>query len=268
MGNGPGHLVRKSLAQLKAAGVHIERIETDDAFPLEAGTTFKVLKLLSERVRHAAQHAQFPLILAGGCISCVGTLAGLDSGATAVVWLDAHGDFNTPETTLSGFLDGMALATATGRCWKNLANNIPGFQPVPEKNVVLLGARDLDPAERRLLDNSAVTLITPQDVRKHGVSSVLGRVLTALQAKRVYLHIDLDVLDPNEARANHFIVPAGLSLEEVQEVVSFISERLKIVAAALTAYDPAYDQDGGMLRAATALMKRLCNLGQPAARAS
>ena len=127
MGNGPGHLVRKSLAQLKAAGVHIERIETDDAFPLEAGTTFKVLKLLSERVRHAAQHAQFPLILAGGCISCVGTLAGLDSGATAVVWLDAHGDFNTPETTLSGFLDGMALATATGTMLEKLSQQYSRF---------------------------------------------------------------------------------------------------------------------------------------------
>jgi arginase len=265
MGSGPGHLV-KGLERLKVAGVHIDRIETDDPFPLEAGTTFKVLKLLSGRVRNTMRHAQFPLVLAGGCISCVGTLAGLDSGSTAIVWLDAHGDFNTPETTVSGFLDGMALATATGRCWQNLAANVPGFRPVSEKNVVLIGARDFDPAERRLLDDSAVTLIESQSVRKHGVSSVLGQALAGLRAQRVYLHIDLDVLDPDEARANQFSVPGGLSLAEVLEVAGFIGERLTIAAAAITAYDPAYDKDGKALRAATALMKQLCTLSQPAVR--
>jgi arginase len=193
-------------------------------------------------------------------------LAGLDSGSTAIVWLDAHGDFNTPETTVSGFLDGMALATATGRCWQNLAASVPGFRPVSEKNVVLIGARDFDPAERRLLDDSAVTLIESQSVRKHGVSSVLGQALAGLRAQRVYLHIDLDVLDPDEARANQFSVPGGLSLAEVLEVAGFIGERLTIAAAAITAYDPAYDKDGKALRAATALMKQLCTLRQPAVR--
>jgi arginase len=98
-------------------------------------------------------------VLAGNCISCIGTLAGLGDPPPAIIRLDAHGDFNTPESTLSGFLDGMVLATAVGRCWGKLAATIPGFHPTPEAQVVLLSARDFDVDERALLDHSAVSLI-------------------------------------------------------------------------------------------------------------
>jgi len=73
-----------------------------------------------------------------------------------VLWFDAHGDFNTPESTLGGFLDGMALAIATGRCWTGLAATVPGFTPVAEENVVLVGARDLDRANCTSTSTSTV----------------------------------------------------------------------------------------------------------------
>jgi hypothetical protein len=91
------------------------------------------------------------LILSGNCNAGLGAIAGIDAAKAAIVWLDAHPDFHTPETSASGFLDGMGLAIATGACWGTLAGSIPGFLPVEERNTVLVGARDIDPGEQERL---------------------------------------------------------------------------------------------------------------------
>jgi arginase len=154
-------------------------------------------------IRNAVSSGAFPLVLAGNCISCVGTAAGLGSPSPAMIWLDAHGDFNTPETSDSGFLDGMGLATAVGRCWGRLAATVSGFYPVPEKQVVLVGAREFDPMERTLLGNSDVHLIDSQRIRDQGLQVELESTLAKARtlSERAYLHIDLDVLDLGEARS-------------------------------------------------------------------
>jgi arginase len=138
VGRGPENI----LCHLNA-GDHfaVDNVEVQGQVPLEVGTSFAVARRIAESVRQAVSSGAFPLVLAGNCLSCVGTLGGLGAPSPAIIWLDAHGDFNTPETTVSGFLDGMALATAVGRCWGKLAATIPGFCPVPEKQVVLVGAR-------------------------------------------------------------------------------------------------------------------------------
>ena len=201
----------------------------------------------------------FPLVLAGGCISCVGTLAGLGAPPTAIVWLDAHGDFNTPETTISGFLDGMALATAVGRCWGKLAATVPGFHPVPERQAVLVGAREFDVNERTLLDSSAVHLIDPQRIRNHGLRAELEPLWAKIQTYtgRAYLHFDLDVLDPAEAHVNQFAAPGGLTLTELLGIVSLVRERFALAAAAITAYDPEYDEGERAVRAAVGVIREL-----------
>jgi arginase len=260
MGKGPRHLVEHGLKQTDVRTFHVDSIEVDDPYPLEVGTTFKVLRELSEKVRNAVQRSRFPLVVAGGCISSVGTSAGLN--ADAIVWLDAHGDFNTPETTISGFLDGMALATCTGRCWKELAASVPNFEAVDEGNVLLLGARDFDPAEQRALAESTITLLGPQGVHEQGVSAALEPMLAKLQNRRVYVHVDLDVLDAEQARVNQFPPTPGLSLQEVLETVRLLRERLTVVGAAVTAYDPSYDQDGRALQAGTAIIGQLCGIGE------
>jgi arginase len=260
MGMGPAHLINHATGLLGQAAV--SQIEVEE-LPFEVGTTFRVLRSLSEKVQTAAQSNCFPLVLAGGCISCVGTLAGVGARPVGVVWMDAHGDFNTPETTLSGFLDGMALAAATGRCWQNLTLSVPGFRPVSEKNVVLIGARDLDPEERRLLERSAVSWIQTDTMRERGTEAALGQALEGLEADQVYLHIDLDVLDRSEANVNQFSSAGGLTLAELQQIVRLVAAARSVVAAAITAYDPSYDKDGRALRAGMQLIKELRRIGQP-----
>ncbi|HEX6040499.1 arginase family protein [Longimicrobium sp.] len=130
MGAGPDRLLDAGLEeQLRAAGhtVSAERVELAAEAVPEIRATFDLAARLSERVSAARAAGALPIVLAGNCASALGTLAGLADDEPGIVWLDAHGDFNTPETTRSGMLDGMALAIATGRCWTEMAGTIPGF---------------------------------------------------------------------------------------------------------------------------------------------
>lgn len=255
MGAGPEQLLRAGLAEeLRAMGhqVRVEHIEpATDSPPAEIRTAFDLNRVLAARVRSIVAEGGLPVVLAGNCNTAVGTLAGLSDQEPAVLWFDSHGDFNTPETTTGGFLDGMALAIATGRCWSQLAATVPGFRPVPERNVALLGTRDLDPLEQELLANSEINVLPPAQVRAD-----LAQVLDAWRThvRDVYVHIDLDVLDPTEGRANAFAAPNGLSVGEVKAALQQISRVFRVRAVALTAYDPAFDTDGRICRAASVLL--------------
>ncbi len=260
MGKGPGHIMR-ALDRSGPPSVHNEEVIVESGSPLEIGTTIGVAQALSTRVREAAAQNHLPLVLAGNCASSLGTLAG-QGAPVAIVWLDAHGDFNTPETTVSGYFDGMALATATGRCWRQLASTIPGFQPTSESHVVLVGARDFDPAERELLASSAVTLIPTETIRQASIPHALEAALERIRGftQRVYLHIDLDVLDIAEARVNRFSCPGGLKLAELLEIVRFVTSHSILAAAAITAYDPAYDEGVKAVQAAVQIISLLREL--------
>jgi arginase len=111
-GRGPERFLAAGLeARLRGLGhtATVEMIETDDVFTLEAGTSYRLYRRLAERINEAAG---FPLVLAGNCGSSLGALAAL--GNPGLVWFDCHGDFNTPETTQTGFVDGMPLAAING----------------------------------------------------------------------------------------------------------------------------------------------------------
>lgn len=258
MGAGPIHLLESGLeSRLRAAGhaVHTQWIEAPaDPPPAEIRTTFQIAAGVADAVREARSAGALPIILSGNCSSCIGTLAGLEGAEPAVVWLDAHADLNTPETTRSGFLDGMSLAIATGRCWEQMADAIPRFRPVHDDNVCLIGARDFDPEEAELLSRSDTPVIEANDYLEW-----LPPTLESLRTrtKSVYLHIDLDVLDPSEGRANEFAVDGGLLVNDVLNVIKAIREMLPIAAVALTAYDASCDVDGRIRTAAEAILIEL-----------
>ncbi|HEY7635738.1 MAG TPA: arginase family protein [Gemmatimonadales bacterium] len=249
MGAGPEQLLARGLDQsLRAKGHDVlsRVIELPDGWHAEIETAFSLMGSLADAVRQARAAGRFPLILAGNCNTAVGTVAGLDR-RTGVLWFDAHGDFNTPETSVGGFLDGMGLAIVTGRCWRELAKGVPGFQPVPDHRVHLLGVRDLDLLEQQALAASAVTVTAPADLRSAVNAAV--RDLSG-EVDGIYLHLDLDVLDPSVGRVNQFAVPGGLTLPQLERAVAAIGEGLPIVAATLSAYDPACDEGGQICAAA------------------
>jgi arginase len=263
MGAGPGHFVANgAVERLRAVAgpVRETAVEAAPGFRAEIATAFDLARATAFAVRAARGHGGFPLVLAGNCITAVGVLASLPAETTGIVWLDAHGDLNTPETTRSGFLDGMALSVALGRCWEAMAGAVHGFTPVAEENVLLVGARDLDPAEREFLERARLHHLAPDDAHGDALAGALDALAGRVQ--QVYLHVDLDVHDPEEGAANAFAAPGGLTAEEVRGVIGEVAARIPIAAAAITAYDPEHDADGRMLEVGLELMETLAELVQ------
>lgn len=235
-----GHQVHTKIAELPA-----------NSWRAEIQTSFELMRMLSRAVREARESNRLPIVLAGNCNTAVGTLAGLGAESTGVAWFDAHADFNTPETTSSGFLDGTAVAIITGRCWTQLAATVPGFDPVPDDRVCLIGTRDIDSLEGGLIDESGVDVIEPRKLR-----SDLGNVLQPImqRVQKMYVHLDLDVLDAEVAAANKFAVSGGLTIEDVEYALSEIGGNIRIAGVTLSAYDPAADTNGAAARAAVRLV--------------
>ena len=219
-GAGPQRLVEAGLeAALQEMGATVTTTSVelaDDVFPAEPQAAFAIHRLLARAVGDASARKAFPLILSGNCNTCLGIISGLRVTDLGIVWFDAHGDFNTPETSPSGFFDGMALAAATGRCWKEATSRIPGFHPIDDKRVVQLGARDFDIGENVLLAASKVEVVPAKRVRL-GMNAIFDARKS--HTRDVYLHLDMDVLDISEGKANGYSIPGGLTAAEVKQAI-------------------------------------------------
>jgi arginase len=262
MGTGPEKIIHSGLeTALANAGheVHLKSIKVESQFHTENWTSFSVIRELANQVCESRISNEFPLVLAGNCNTCIGTIAGVDTEKTGVIWLDAHGDINTPETTKSGFLDGMGLAMLTGKCWKCMLEQVDGFKPIDEAHILLAGARDLDENEKELLRDSRIRLAYYDQIRKNGVEQTISPLLESMRkgVDRVYFHIDLDVLDPMVAPANHFLVPGGLDIDDVLFIIRTVKEKFRVVAAAIAAYTPRFDEKGVTALAALRFAKEL-----------
>jgi len=251
MGAGPEALLNSGLAdRIAAQGHEVSQTSIElpsDVFLPEVKAAFELDRRLSKAVSAAIARDAFPVVLSGNCISSLATVSGLGVKEPGVIWFDAHGDFNTPETTKSGFLDGMALAILTGRCWQLLAKSISGFAPVRDDRVMLIGARHFDEDESALLSSTKVVRVSSEEVHKDFRETLAS---FGQRVHDVYLHVDLDVLDTSEGNANSFAVAGGLSLSELLDAIHAIGDVTHIRAVALTAYDPACDGNGKMREAA------------------
>ena len=264
MGAGPEHFIKSGISRLfqdKGFKVQVEAIQIETAFRTEITTAVELCSALASRVTDAQLRQSFPLVLSGNCNSALGTLAGLDQPNLGMIWLDAHGDFNTPETTESGYFDGMGMAIAAGLCWKKLATNIPRFSPVAASDIIHVGGRDFDLDEEELMQDAGIRVVRASEIKRTSVQDALLPALTALshRTKKIYLHIDLDILDPEKTPANQYAarVPNGLTVEEVEGTITTIAERFEISAAAIASYDPAYDREGETLRAGVRIIDQI-----------
>ncbi len=264
MGHEPVHLLENGIIEFLRSighGVGAETIESANSFLSEIGTAFELKRLIAKRVNRAITRNRFPLVLAGNCNASVGVMAGIGTADTGIIWFDGHGDYNTPETTTTGYLDGMGLAVISGLCWKSLAATIPGFRPLPPENTMLVGARDLDPQEEELLKRTGVALVGVSEFRQLDGSDSFEAKIGELcdRVNNVHVHIDLDILDPSVAHASHLAPPGGITLEELETAIELIAANFTIRSGALTAYDPSFDQDGRGLSACKQILVALAN---------
>jgi arginase len=226
----------------------------DESLP-EVARIFELDRRLARCVADARRRTAFPLVLGGNCVSCLGTTAGIggDDRDLGVVWLDAHADFDTPEDNRSGFTDVMGLAILTGGCWRALRETIPGFSVIDEDRVVLAGARDLEPYQRDRVARSRLLVVPAAEPLDAALDTLRERIA------RVYLHVDLDVLDSSVGRANPYAAPGGPDLDGVLAAITATFDRFDVAAAALTAYDPRVDDSGTIALAGRAIARRIAH---------
>ena len=200
----------------------------------------------------------FPVGLLANCSSLMGMLGGLQrSGPSSrplrvgLVFIDAHGDINTPETTLSGMLGGMPVAISAGLCLNRLRLK-SGLDPaLPESHIVLGGVRDTDPLEQDLLDRSAVEFLSVDDIRTR--SANIDRQMKRLSEVTdvIYIHVDMDVLDPKEVAGHPLTVPNGPTSLELGAALTQMFKYEKAAAFGV-ASTPAFEHDkDGVSRQAT-----------------
>jgi arginase len=183
-------------------------------------------------------------------------LAGIKPLKVGLVYLDAHADFNTPETTLSGMLGGMDVAVAAGLCLDRLRLKI-GLDPaLPTRYIVLGGLRDVDPLEQELLDRSDIEYLSTEDLRR--ISPEIDRQMDRLGRLTdvIYVHIDMDVLDPAEVRGHSLSVPEGPTSRELAAAVERMFRHPKALAIGIASlpFGPR-DPDGASLKAAYRLIE-------------
>jgi arginase len=229
-------------------------IETTVPFPQEIARTFDLYARVAGAVHECVAAGDFPVVLSGNCGVSNGVAAGLGTEGLAILWFDAHGEYMTPDTSTSGFLDGMGLSIMTGRCWKRMAAAIPWFQPLPTSRTMLVGSRDYSPGEREELLNDGVAVVEPLHLTEPNIAQWLD-ALRANGATRIIVHVDLDVIDPKYGRANQFAAEGGLSPEDILRVIELTRKRLDIAALVLASYDPECDEEGRIAGIAAGIVR-------------
>jgi arginase len=194
------------------------------------------------QVDDALAAGEVPVLLAADCSVSVTTLPAVarNRPEARVLWLDAHGDYNTPDTSGSGYLGGMCLAAATGEWESGLAD------PVPAERVVLAGVRDLDAGERELLERSAAAVIGSS------VVETLVAAKNALDGAPVFVHLDLDVMDPEQFPAA-VPAPGGLHPDKLYDLLDSVLEDSELVGLEVTAIELPEDEEERAVAIETAM---------------
>ncbi len=194
-----------------------------------------LLAPLSEAVCATRQKGRVPVAVVGDCCATIGVLAGLQRAGVdpTLLWFDAHGDFNTWETSPSGFLGGMPLAMMTGRGEQTMVDAV-GLNTVDDEKIVLAGARDLDLEERGLLEASRVNM----------VADVEMLLTTPLPHGPLYVHFDTDIIRAEEVPAQRYPVRGGPSSRTMGDVFRRIASSGRVAGVSMTTWHPDTDLDG------------------------
>lgn len=190
---------------------------------------------IADFVQQTLEQGQRPISFSGDCCTTIPVVAGLQRANidATLIWIDAHGDFNTPETSPSGFLGGMPLAMLAGLGDLSLCESI-GLNTLAVEKIILTDARDLDPGEADLVNNSGI---------KH-VKQLKSLTTMELPDGPLYVHFDTDIINSDDAPAFNYPVPGGPSAAEVKAVLKHIGQSGQVVAASISTWRPQLDKDG------------------------
>lgn len=215
---------------------------------------------LAKKVDDIVSNQSFPLILGGDHSIAIGTLAGLGTHYSnmGLIWFDAHGDANTPETTPSGNIHGMPLAASLGIGEKRLTD-LYGYSPkVKAENIVMIGLRDLDNGEKKFFKEKGIKVYTMQEVDRLGMTKVMTETIEYLKDKEaVHLSLDLDGLDPIYAPGVGTPVNGGITYREGHLAMEMLHESGIITSAEFVEVNPILDERN---RTAIVAVELICSL--------
>ncbi len=209
-----------------------------------------IYRPLAELARDAIESGGTPVSIAGDCCTTLGMIAGLQSAGLdpCLIWFDAHGDFNTWETTPSGFMGGMPLAMLVGKGDQTLVEAL-NIQPLSENLVWLTDGRDLDPEERGLIEAAQI----------HHLPEVKALAESRLPDTPVYVHIDTDIINPDDAPAMNYPAAGGPSIREMHTIMKHLRRSINIAAVSISTWNPRLDKDGRSRRVCMELLNTLIN---------
>ena len=218
----------------------------------------KAAEELSEIVSETLQAGEFPLILGGDHSIALGSISGVarQHRDVGVIWVDAHGDFNTEDTTPSGNIHGMVLAALAGVGNQQLTH-IDGWGPKLNKDtIVIVGARDLDPGEQELLREHKIHVFTMSEIDQFGISEIMRRAVAIASQHNnpIHLSLDMDALDPREAPGVGTLVRGGLSYREAHLAMELIAASQRLISMDVVEVNAILDRENATARLAVELI--------------
>ena len=194
--------------------------------------------------REAVEAGDIPVFIGGDHSMSIGTIWGVTHHEPAgVIWVDAHGDFNTPETTISGNVHGMTLAVLLGNGYPELVSVGRRGAKLSPEDVVMIGVRELDPQERDRLRESGITVYTMRDIDERGIGAVIREALAKLaHRQRLHVSLDMDGLDPLVVPGVGTTVPGGLTYREAQLLMEIIADTGRLSSLDIVEINPVLDQ--------------------------
>jgi arginase len=221
---------------------------------------------LATSVKSIVDEGDFPLILGGDHSMSIGSIAGIaahckeQNKRLGVLWIDAHADMNTPETTPSGNIHGMPLATCLGIGDESLTNIFEFAPKIPSDRIVLIGLRSVDPGERTLIKEKGIKAYSMLEIDRQSIAKVIEETIIYFKAKKIdHLHIsfDLDSVDPSIATGVGTPVPGGLSFREVHLIMETIAEQMEVSSFEIAEVNPILDTKNSSAELAVAIASSL-----------
>ncbi len=219
----------------------------------------QVCQAAYEAGQQAIEDGAIPLFLGGDHSLAIGTIGGVTHRESAgVLWIDAHGDANTPLSSPTGSIHGMPVATLLGEGYPELVNvGRPGSK-LASKDLVMIAIRDLDAGERKWLKQSGIIVYTMRDLDERGMSVVISEALQKLgHCNRLHVSLDMDSLDPNEAPGVGTPSPGGLNYREAQLLMEIIADSGKLASADVVEINPILDHENRTAKMAVELIASL-----------
>ena len=215
---------------------------------------FEILQILKED--------NFPLTIGGDhTIAIASALASIkENKKLGIIWVDAHGDFNTFKTTITGNLHGLPLAVITGY-EKELLSKFHDADFYPYTNTVILGARDIDPLELENLKDANVTIFTTADIQKYGAKKITKKAIeiASKDVDGIHISYDIDVIDPKEAPGVSVPAISGITKEEAYDIMDILLKKDNIKSIDIVEFNPLNDKDGKTLAIASNMVNKIIN---------